>query len=154
MGLGDYIELLTPQMRVSATWCLGTADAVYQNIYSIGSVRSSYVFVPSGDHIYKRDYQKMLQQHADSGAEVTVATIEMGPEEAAGRFGIIETDEHWRIVAFEEKPAEPRRSRSNPANVNASMGVYVFNTHLLIPILIANAAVANSRHDFGTDILT
>ena len=153
MGLGDYIELLTPQMRVSANWYLGTADAVYQNIYSIGSVRSSYVFVLSGDHIYKMNYQKMLQQHADSGAEVTVATLEMPPEEAAGRFGIIETDEHWRIVAFEEKPAEPRRSRTNPAKVNASMGVYVFNTQLLIPILIADAEDANSSHDFGKDIL-
>src|SRR3989442_2208115 len=99
------------------------------------------------------NYQKMLQQHADSGAEVTVATIEMAPEEAAGSFGIIETDEHWRIVAFEEKPAEPRRSRSNPAKVNASMGVYVFNTQLLIPILIADAEDANSSHDFGKDIL-
>jgi glucose-1-phosphate adenylyltransferase len=153
MGLGDYIELLTPQMRVSANWYLGTADAVYQNIYSIGSERSSYVFVLSGDHIYKMDYQKMLRQHVDAGAEVTVATIEMAPEEAAGRFGIIETDEHWRIVGFEEKPAEPKRSRANPAKINASMGVYIFNTQLLIPILIADSENPHSSHDFGKDIL-
>ncbi len=153
MGLGDFIEVLPPQMRVSTNWYLGTADAVYQNIYSIGSERSRYVFVLSGDHIYKMNYGKMLQQHADAGADVTVATIETTPEEAAGRFGVIETDEHWRIIGFEEKPANPKRSRANPAKANASMGVYVFNTQLLIPILIADAEDPQSSHDFGRDIL-
>jgi glucose-1-phosphate adenylyltransferase len=108
MGYGDFIEVLPPQMRVSQHWYLGTADAVYQNIYSIGSEQSNYVFILSGDHIYKMDYQKMLEQHVASGAAVTVATIEMDPAEAAGKFGIIETDEHWRIVGFEEKPAQPK----------------------------------------------
>jgi len=153
MGLGEFIEVLAPQMRVSTNWYLGTADAVYQNIYSIGSERSSYVLVLSGDHIYKMNYQKMLQQHVDAGADVTVATIEMSPEEAAQRFGIIETDEHWRLIGFEEKPVNPKRSRTNPNKVNASMGVYVFNTQLLIPILIADAEDPHSMHDFGRDIL-
>jgi glucose-1-phosphate adenylyltransferase len=153
MGLGDFIEVLPPQMRVSTNWYLGTADAVYQNIYSIGSERSSYVFVLSGDHIYKMNYQKMLQQHGDAGADVTVAAIEASPEEAAERFGVIETDEHGRIIGFEEKPANPKRSRANPAKVNASMGVYIFNTQLLIPILIADAEDPQSSHDFGRDIL-
>src|SRR6202171_3366032 len=76
-GLGDYIEVLPPQMRVSQQWYQGTADAVYQNIYSIGSERSKYVFILSGDHIYKMNYSRMLQQHVDSGADVTVATIEI-----------------------------------------------------------------------------
>src|ERR1700733_12759543 len=92
MGLGEFIEVLTPQMRVSTNWYLGTADAVYQNIYSIGRERSSYAFVLSGDHIYKMDYGKMLQQHVDSYAVVTVATIQMYAAETAQRFGIIETD--------------------------------------------------------------
>ena len=92
MGLGEFIEILAPQMRVSTNWYLGTADAVYQNIYSIGSERSNYAFVLSGDHIYKMDYGKMLQQHVDTGADVTVATIEIDAVEAAGRFGVIETD--------------------------------------------------------------
>jgi glucose-1-phosphate adenylyltransferase len=153
LGLGEFIEVLPPQMRVSTNWYLGTADAVYQNIYSIGSERSSYVFVLSGDHIYKMNYQKMLQQHADAGADVTVATVELEPAEAAGRFGIIEADQHWRIVGFEEKPANPKRARANPGKVNASMGVYLFNTQLLIPILIADAEDPNSSHDFGKDIL-
>jgi glucose-1-phosphate adenylyltransferase len=153
MGLGEFIEILPPQMRVSRDWYQGTADAVYQNIYSIGSERSNYVIILSGDHIYKMNYQRMLQQHADSGAHVTVATIEVDPADAAGRLGVIETDAHWRIVGFEEKPAQPRPSPHKPGKCNASMGVYIFNTQLLIPILIADAEDPSSTHDFGKDIL-
>jgi len=153
MGLGEFIEVLPPQMRVSTNWYLGTADAVYQNIYSIGSEHSSYVIILSGDHIYKMNYQKMLQQHVDAGADATVATFEVSAQEAAGSFGVIETDAHWRILGFEEKPKEPKRSRLNPENVNASMGVYIFNTQLLIPVLLADAEDPNSKHDFGRDIL-
>jgi glucose-1-phosphate adenylyltransferase len=153
MGLGDFIEVLTPQMRVSTNWYLGTADAVYQNIYSIGSERSTYVIVLSGDHIYKMNYQKMLQQHADAGADVTVASLEVDATEAAERFGVLETDKDWRILRFEEKPKEPARSRLHPDKVNASMGIYIFNTKLLIPILIADAEDPVSSHDFARDIL-
>lgn len=153
MGLGDFIEILPPQMRVSTSWYLGTADAVYQNIYSIGSERSNYVIILSGDHIYKMNYRKMLQQHVDAGAHVTVATTEVDPAEAAHRFGVIETDANWRVLGFDEKPAEPKRSRHHPDKANASMGVYVFNTQLLIPILISDAEDPDSTHDFGHDIL-
>ena len=153
MGLGDFIEILPPQMRVSTSWYLGTADAVYQNIYSIGSERSTYAIILSGDHIYKMNYRKMLQQHVDSGAHVTVATIEADAAEAAHRFGIIETDAQWRVLGFEEKPAEPKRSAHRQEKVNASMGVYIFNTQLLIPILISDAEDPESTHDFGRDIL-
>ena len=152
-GLGDYIEVLPPQMRVSQQWYQGTADAVYQNIYSIGSERSRYVFILSGDHIYKMNYSRMLAQHVDSGADVSVATIELTPEEAAGRFGVIETDKEWRIVGFEEKPALPKTSCQNPERCNGSMGVYIFNTQLLIPILLADSEDPKSTHDFGKDIL-
>jgi glucose-1-phosphate adenylyltransferase len=152
-GLGEFIEILPPQMRVSTNWYLGTADAVYQNIYSIGSERSSYVIVLSGDHIYKMNYQKMLQQHVDSGADATVATLEVDLADASGRFGVLDTDQHWRIVGFQEKPAAPKASRFNAAKCNASMGVYIFNTQFLIPILIADAEDPNSSHDFGHDIL-
>ena len=153
MGHGDLIEVLTPQMRVSQHWYQGTADAVYQNIYSIGSEQSNFVFILSGDHIYKMNYQKMLEQHVEAGADVTVATFEVSPQEAAGSFGVIETDKDWRIVGFEEKPAEPKRSRIHPDKVNASMGVYLFNTQLLVPILIADAEDPTSKHDFGKDII-
>ncbi|HXA56482.1 MAG TPA: glucose-1-phosphate adenylyltransferase [Candidatus Acidoferrum sp.] len=153
LGYGEFIELLTPQMRVSQHWYQGTADAVYQNIYSIGSEQSNYVFILSGDHIYKMDYQKMLTQHVESGADVTVATLEEDPAVAARQFGIIETDENWRIVGFEEKPANPKRSKIHPDKTNASMGIYIFNTQLLVPILIADAEEPTSSHDFGRDIL-
>jgi glucose-1-phosphate adenylyltransferase len=153
MGLGEFIEVLPPQMRVSTSWYQGTADAVYQNIYSIGSEHSNYAIVLSGDHIYKMDYGKMLQQHVDSAAEVTVATIEIEPAEAAHRFGVIEADSDWRVRGFEEKPAEPKRSKHHPDKINASMGVYIFNTQLLIPMLIADAENPQSSHDFGHDIL-
>src|SRR5271166_6410935 len=98
------VFVLTPQMRVSKEWYQGTADAVYQNIYSIGSERSKYTFILSGDHIYKMNYSRMLQQHVDSGADVTVATIEFPAELCAKQFGVIETDREWRIQGFQEKP--------------------------------------------------
>ena len=153
MGHGDFIEVLPPQMRVSQHWYQGTADAVYQNIYSIGSEQSSFVFILSGDHIYKMNYQKMLSQHVESGADVTVATLEVDTAEAAKRFGVIETDANWRIVGFEEKPAQPKPSLVHSDKVNASMGVYLFNTQLLLPALIADAEDPTSSHDFGKDIL-
>jgi glucose-1-phosphate adenylyltransferase len=153
MGHGDFIEVLPPQMRVSTHWYQGTADAVYQNIYSIGSEPSSYVFILSGDHIYKMNYRKMLDQHRDSGAEVTCATLEVDVADAARRFGVIETDQNWRIIGFEEKPAKPKPSRIHPGKVNASMGVYIFNTQLLVPILIADSEDTQSSHDFGKDII-
>ncbi|GAC1622405.1 MAG: glucose-1-phosphate adenylyltransferase [Candidatus Acidiferrum sp.] len=152
-GLGDYIEVLPPQMRVSQQWYQGTADAVYQNIYSIGSERSKFVFILSGDHIYKMNYAKMLKQHTDSGADVTVATIKIPVAEAARQFGVIETDKDWRIAGFQEKPEIPRESTHHPGYCNASMGIYIFNTHLMIPILLADSEDPKSQHDFGKDIL-
>src|SRR6202795_5146781 len=153
MGLGEFIEVLPPQMRVSQQWYQGTADAVYQNIYSIGSERSKYTFIFVGDHIFKMDYAKMLQRHIDSGAEVSVATIEVPAAEAARQFGVIETDKNWRIVGFEEKPAAPKTSPHKITHCNASMGVYIFNTQLLIPTLMADSEDPKSSHDFGKDIL-
>ncbi|HEV7512968.1 MAG TPA: glucose-1-phosphate adenylyltransferase [Candidatus Acidoferrum sp.] len=152
-GLGEYIEVLPPQMRVSQQWYQGTADAVYQNIYSIGSERSKFVFILSGDHIYKMDYSRMLKQHVDFGADVSVATIQIPVEEAAGQFGVIETDKDWRIVGFEEKPKAPKQSPHQAGYCSASMGVYVFNTDLMIPILLADSEDPKSHHDFGKDIL-
>ena len=152
-GLGDYIEVLPPQMRVSQQWYQGTADAVYQNIYSIGSERSKYAFILSGDHIYKMNYAKMLKQHVDSAADVTVATIQIPVKQAAKQFGVIAVDNEWRIIGFEEKPAEPRESPHRPGHCNASMGIYIFNTNLMIPILLADSEDPKSSHDFGKDVL-
>src|SRR3954470_6119931 len=101
--LGEFIEILPPMKRVSDNWYLGTADAVYQNIYSIGSEEPKYALILSGDHIYKMNYERMRQQHRDSGADVTLGTILIEPEDS-GRFGVVDVDREGRIVGFQEKP--------------------------------------------------
>src|SRR5450756_2381548 len=100
--IGEFIEILPPMKRVSENWYMGTADAVYQNIYSIGSEQPKYVIILSGDHIYKMDYSRMLQQHQDSGAEVTLATLPIAPDEVS-RFGVVEVGANAEVLGFEEK---------------------------------------------------
>jgi glucose-1-phosphate adenylyltransferase len=151
--LGEFIEILPPMKRVSENWYLGTADAVYQNIYSIGSEQPKYVLILSGDHIYKMNYQLMMDQHCAAGADVTLATILIDPSET-DRFGVMEIGGDGRITGFEEKPRVTRlRSPYNPAMVSGSMGVYLFNTDVLLPVLLKDAEDPNSSHDFGHDIL-
>jgi len=153
LGLGEFIEVLPPQMRVSTNWYLGTADAVYQNIYSIGSEHSRYVIILSGDHIYKMNYDLMLRQHRDSGADVTIATILIEPSETK-HFGVVEIDRTGRVVGFQEKPEHTDlRSPYDPRMVSGSMGIYLFNTDVLIPVLLKDAEDPNSRHDFGHNVL-
>jgi glucose-1-phosphate adenylyltransferase len=151
--LGEFIEILPPMKRVSENWYLGTADAVYQNIYSIGSEQSKHVIILSGDHIYKMNYQLMLDQHLAAGADVTLATILIDPSETH-HFGVMEIDRSGRITGFEEKPRHTRlRSPYNPEMVSGSMGVYIFNTDVLLPVLLKDAEDPGSSHDFGKDIL-
>jgi glucose-1-phosphate adenylyltransferase len=139
--------------RVSENWYMGTADAVYQNIYSIGSEQPKHVLILSGDHIYKMNYERMLRQHQESGADVTLATILIEPEETS-RFGVVDVDREGRIVGFQEKPQKTDiRSPYNPRRVSGSMGVYLFNTDVLIPVLLKDAEDTSSSHDFGHDIL-
>ena len=151
--LGEFIEILPPMQRVSANWYMGTADAVYQNIYSIGAEQPKYVLILSGDHIYKMNYGRMLQQHAESGADVTLATLAIDPSEVAG-FGVVEVAKNGEVVGFQEKPKTTKvRSHFNPDMVDASMGIYVFNTDVLLPALMRDAEDPNSKHDFGHNIL-
>jgi len=151
--LGEFIEILPPMKRVSDNWYMGTADAVYQNIYSIGSEEPKYVLILSGDHIYKMNYDLMLKQHKDSGADVTLATILVEPTETR-HFGVVEIDRTGRVVGFQEKPEQTElRSPYNPRMVSASMGIYIFNADVLIPALLKDAEDPSSRHDFGHDIL-
>lgn len=151
--IGEFIEILPPMKRVSDNWYMGTADAVYQNIYSIGSEQPKYVLILSGDHIYKMNYGLMQKQHKESGADVTLATIQIDPGEVS-RFGVVDADTDHRINGFEEKPKETAlRSPYNPEKVSASMGIYLFNTDVLIPALLKDAEEPNSSHDFGKDIL-
>ena len=151
--LGEFIEILPPMKRVSENWYMGTADAVYQNIYSIGSEQPRYVLILSGDHIYKMNYELMLRQHIESGADVTLATILIDPSETY-QFGCIDIGRNGAVVGFEEKPKTTKlRSPFNPEMVSGSMGVYLFNTDVLLPALLKDAENPDSRHDFGHDIL-
>jgi glucose-1-phosphate adenylyltransferase len=151
--MGEFIEVLPPMKRVSEEWYQGTADAVYQNIYSIGSEQPQHVLILSGDHIYKMNYDLMLKQHAKSGADVTLATIQIDPDEVY-RFGVVNIDSDNRVNGFLEKPKETElRSPYNPKKVSASMGIYLFNTDVLIPVLLKDAEDEQSSHDFGKDIL-
>jgi glucose-1-phosphate adenylyltransferase len=151
--LGEFVEILPPMKRVSENWYLGTADAVYQNIYSIGSEQPKHVLILSGDHIYKMNYERMLRQHLDSGADCTLATILIDPSETH-RFGVVAIDRESRVTGFQEKPQQTDlRSPYNPRMVSGSMGVYLFNTDVLIPVLLKDAEDPNSSHDFGHDVL-
>ncbi|HEY7412152.1 MAG TPA: glucose-1-phosphate adenylyltransferase [Vicinamibacteria bacterium] len=149
--LGEFIEILPPQKRVGEHWYLGTADAVYQNLYSLQREESRWTIILSGDHIYKMDYGKMLDVHIARGASLTVAAIEV-PLADARRFGVLQVDEEQRVVAFREKPLSADPTPWNPESCLGSMGVYIFDTELLVREL-ARDAEEPSSHDFGRDII-
>ena len=151
--LGEFIEILPPMQRVSANWYMGTADAVYQNIYSIGAEQPKQVLILSGDHIYKMNYGLMLDHHKKAGADVTLATLPIDPADVA-RFGAVEVNRTGEVIGFQEKPKTTNlRSPFNPTMVDASMGIYLFNTDVLLPALMKDAEDPNSKHDFGHNIL-
>ena len=150
--LGEFIEILPPQKRVSDNWYQGTADAVYQNLYSITRESPRYLVVLSGDHVYKMDYSRMLRFHQERGAAATLATIEV-PIADASRFGVIAVDEAERVTGFQEKPQSPSAVPGSPDLVLASMGVYIFDTDALISALETDAADPASAHDFGKNII-
>jgi glucose-1-phosphate adenylyltransferase len=151
--LGEFIEILPPMQRVSANWYMGTADAVYQNIYSIGAEQPKHVLILSGDHIYKMNYGLMLDHHRKAGADVTLATLPIDPADVA-RFGAVEVNRTGEVIGFQEKPKTTNlRSPFNPTMVDASMGIYLFNTDVLLPALMKDAEDPNSKHDFGHNIL-
>jgi glucose-1-phosphate adenylyltransferase len=149
----ESFDILPASQRVSETqWYEGTADAVYQNIDIIQSHAPKYMVVLAGDHIYKMDYELMLQQHVNSGADVTVGCLEVPRMEAVG-FGVMAVDSHDNITAFVEKPADPPGMPDKPEMALASMGIYVFNTDFLIQELRRDATAIGSNRDFGGDII-
>jgi len=150
--LGEFVQVLPPMMRVSDYWYRGTADAIFQNLYSVGAEPCKFVLILAGDHVYKMNYQLMLQQHVDSGADVTVGAIEFDRAEAS-RFGVMELDGNSRVLGWQEKPAEPKPAARNPSKCHISMGIYCFNRDFLMETVIRDAEDANSSHDFGRDIL-
>jgi glucose-1-phosphate adenylyltransferase len=149
----ESFDILPASQRVSETqWYEGTADAVFQNIDIIEAYQPEFMVILAGDHIYKMDYEIMLQQHCDSGADVTVACMEV-PRMEATAFGVMHVDEHDRIVDFVEKPADPPAIPGQPDTALASLGIYVFATRLLFDALRRDAATEGSSRDFGKDII-
>jgi glucose-1-phosphate adenylyltransferase len=149
----ESFDILPASQRVSEDqWYNGTADAVYQNIDIIQDYQPKYMVILAGDHIYKMDYEIMLQQHVDSGADVTVGCLEVPKMEATG-FGVMHVDATEKIIAFVEKPKDPPTIPGNPSMSLASMGIYVFSTDYLFKLLKQDAANKDSSHDFGKDII-
>jgi glucose-1-phosphate adenylyltransferase len=152
--MGEFVEAIPPMKRVHEDWYLGTADAVYQNLESIEIEHPEHVLILSGDHIYKMNYHEMIACHREHKADVTIATLQIRPEEAT-RFGIAEIDADYRVTGFEEKPqhGNPKRSPFNPDMVSASMGIYIFSPAVLRELLLRDADDPESAHDFGKNLL-
>jgi glucose-1-phosphate adenylyltransferase len=149
----ESFDILPASQRVSEQqWYVGTADAVYQNIDIIEAHDPRYIVILAGDHIYKMDYEQMLQQHVESGADVTVGCVAVPVEEASG-FGVMHVDETDKIIEFLEKPANPPLMPGSSTLSLASMGIYVFDTKFLFDELRRDAEDPDSEHDFGKNII-
>ncbi|MBL4885240.1 MAG: glucose-1-phosphate adenylyltransferase [Planctomycetaceae bacterium] len=150
--LDEYIDVVPPQQRIDEHWYQGTADAVYQNIYSIEKMNADNVLILSGDHIYKMDYQELLDEHIESDAAVTIGCLPVSIEEGRD-FGVMTVDDTQRVVEFQEKPEQPKSLPGNPNRCLASMGIYVFKAEFLYEELCKDATIRDSSHDFGKDII-
>ncbi|MCX5908910.1 MAG: glucose-1-phosphate adenylyltransferase [Deltaproteobacteria bacterium] len=150
--LDEYINLIPAQQRVGEDWYLGTADAIYQNVYILQLNRPELVLVLSGDHIYKMNYMEMIAYHRQKKADLTVAVIEV-PKHLSRQLGVLQVDESFRIIGFEEKPEVPKTIPGQPDFILANMGVYVFNPEILVRRVIEDAKASNSQHDFGRNVI-
>lgn len=151
--LGEFVELWPAQQQTDrGSWYLGTADAVYQNIKIIVAHRPKYVLILAGDHVYRQNYTRLLGDHLESGADVTVSCVDV-PRDKASAFGVVDVDDSGRITQFLEKVPNPPAIPGQPDRSYASMGIYVFNTDVLIDTLELDAVNESSSHDFGHDIV-
>jgi glucose-1-phosphate adenylyltransferase len=150
--LDEFIDVVPPQQRIDEHWYQGTADAVYQNIYTLEKERPDYVVILSGDHIYKMDYGSLVQFHKETGADLTVGALRVAGSESR-HFGVIEVDADRQIHGFQEKPAVGVPIPGDDAHILASMGIYVFTARFLFEQLCMDATRPGSRHDFGHDII-
>ena len=150
--LHEFVVPLPPQQRVDESWYRGTADAIYQNLYTIRRENPRFLLVLSGDHVYQMDYAKLLRFHKARGAAVTVGALEVDRHEASA-FGVIQVDDKSRIVGFQEKPKDPRPLPRDPEKCLISLGVYVFTLGPLIEALEADARDRRSAHDFGKNVI-
>lgn len=150
--LGEFIDILPPQQRIDEQWYQGTADAVYQNIYSLEKERPEHVLILSGDHIYKMNYRSMVEAHQQNQADLTVAALPVSKDEARA-FGVMSINEQQQIIDFQEKPDAPKTMPGDSSRCLASMGIYVFSTRFLFEQLMRDANDIDSSHDFGKDII-
>jgi len=151
--LNEYIDQLPPQQRLGEDqWYQGTADAIFQNIYSIEQEDPDYVLILAGDHIYKMNYAYMVNFHRRKRADLTIAAVPVGKGEAQS-FGIMDVDTDNRVIGFQEKPVNPQTIPGDPSHSLASMGIYVFSTDVLLEQLYADAEDPSSSHDFGRDLI-
>jgi glucose-1-phosphate adenylyltransferase len=151
--LGEHFVIPVPaQMRSGEEWYQGTADSVYQNLYLLERHNPKLVAVFGADHIYRMNIRQMIDEHQKKSAEASVAALPVRIEEAS-QFGVMEVDNDWRVIGFEEKPKEPKPIPGEPHLALVSMGNYMFNNGVLIGALRADAANPSSSHDFGRDIL-
>ncbi len=152
--LDEYIEVLPAQQRVGDSWYLGTADAIYQNLYTLEGEKPDEVLILSGDHVYKMNYYTMIDFHRDQDADLTVGVVEIEKEKAQ-HFGVVEVDESSKVIGFQEKPAKPKTIPGQPDKIFASMGIYIFKREVLEGELLEDAKKqqGTTTHDFGKDIL-
>lgn len=149
----ESLDILPASQRMDdMNWYKGTADAVTQNIDIIEAYKVKYVLILAGDHIYKQDYSLMIQQHVESGADVTVGCIEVPRTEASG-FGVMHVDDNDNVLEFIEKPADPPAMPGHPDLALASMGIYVFEANFLYDLLRKDNDNPDSTHDFGHDLI-
>jgi glucose-1-phosphate adenylyltransferase len=149
---GEFIDVLPAQQRVEDKWYQGTADAVFQNLDILRETNPEYVLILAGDHVYKMDYGELIAFHVEKNADMTVACIEVPLADATG-FGVMEIDKESRVVAFDEKPKQPKPMVGKPDKALASMGIYVFNSQFLYEQLLRDVDDPRSSHDFGKDII-
>jgi len=150
--LGEFIDVVPPQQRIDEHWYQGTADAVYQNIYTLEKERPEYVVILAGDHIYKMDYHSLVDFHKENQADLTVGALRV-PASESRHFGTIEIDSDRQIHGFQEKPLVPKTIPGDPEHIFASMGIYVFTARFLFEQLCLDATRPGSSHDFGKDII-
>ena len=151
--LGEYIEVTPPQQRIAEMWYQGTADAIYQNVYTIEKAAPRDTMILAGDHIYKMNYARMIEYHRENRADLTIACLPVSRAQAR-EFGVMGIDQDHRVTSFIEKPKDPPALPDQPDKVLGSMGIYVFNTDVMYELLFQDAAKKEaSRHDFGQDII-
>ncbi len=151
--LGEFIDVVPPQQRIDENWYQGTADAVYQNIYTLEKERPRFVVLLAGDHIYKMNYRLLTEDHVEKQADLTIGVLRVPIDKARYRFGVMEVDGEGRVIGFEEKPAEPKPIPGDPGHCLASMGIYVFTARFLFEVLCRDATRPGSKHDFGGDVI-